>query len=69
MTVSFIGHATPKPARDEGVIRSAVTRTVKAATLAIKQGCKVAFVLAGLLAVMIGLAALDVWIWVPHFKY
>ena len=36
---------------------------------AIKQGCKVAFVLAGLLAVMIGLAALDVWIWVPHFKY
>jgi hypothetical protein len=29
----------------------------------------VAFVIAGLLAVMIALAALDVWIWVPHFKY
>jgi hypothetical protein len=26
-------------------------------------------VIAGLLAVMIALAALDVWIWTPHFKY
>ena len=69
MTISFVGHATPKPARDDGVFRSAVARAVKAATLAIKEGCKVAFVLAGLLVVMIGLVALDVWIWVPHFKY
>jgi hypothetical protein len=29
----------------------------------------VACVIAGLLAVMIALAALGVWIWVPHFKY
>jgi hypothetical protein len=64
MTISFVGHAT----RAEGVFRSAVTQTIKAATPAIKQGCKVAFVIAGLLAVMIGLAALDVWIWLPHFK-
>jgi hypothetical protein len=69
MTMSFVGHATPKPARDEGIFRSAVTRTVKAATPAIKEGCKVAFALAGLLAVMIALAALDVWIWIPRFKY
>jgi hypothetical protein len=26
-------------------------------------------VIAGLLAIMIALAALDVWIWAPHFKY
>ena len=64
MTVSFVGHA----ARAEGVFRSAVTRTITAATPAIKEGCKVAFVLVGLLAVMIALAALDVWIWVPHFN-
>ena len=69
MTISFVGHATPKLARDEGVFRSAVTRTVKAATPVIKEGCKVAFALAGLSAVMIALAALDVWIWVPRFKY
>jgi len=68
MTVSFVGHATPMQARDERVFRSAVARTVKAAIPAIKEGCKVAFVLAGLLTVMIALAALDVWIWVPHFK-
>jgi hypothetical protein len=29
-------------------------------------GCKVAFALAGLLAVMIALTTLGVWIWVPH---
>ena len=69
MAISFVGHATPKPARDEGGFRSAVTRAVRVATLAIKQGCKVAFVIAGLLAVMIALAALDVWIWLPRFKY
>ncbi len=67
MTVSFFGHAAPKPARDERAFRSAVARTIKAATPAIKEGCKVAFALAGLLAVMIVLAALDVWIWAPHF--
>jgi hypothetical protein len=65
MTVSVVGHA----ARAEGVFRPAITRTIKAAIPAIKQGCKVAFVIAGLLAVMIALAALDVWIWLPHFKY
>jgi hypothetical protein len=69
MTMSFVGHAAPKPAPDGGVFRSAVTRTVKAATPAIKEGCKVAFALSGLLAVMIALAALDVWIWIPRFKY
>ena len=69
MTISFVGHATPKPARDAGVLRSAVTRIVKAATPAVKEGCQVAFALAGFLAVMIALAALDVWIWVPRFKY
>jgi hypothetical protein len=69
MTISLVGHATPRRARAEGVFRSAVTRTVKAATPAVKEGCKVASVIAGLLAVMIALAALDVWIWVPHFNY
>jgi hypothetical protein len=64
MTISFVGHA----ARAEGIIRPAVTRTIKAATPAIREGCKVAFVIAALLAVMIALAALDVWIWLPHFK-
>jgi hypothetical protein len=66
MTVSFFGHATPMRARDERIFRSAVSRTVTAATYAIKEGCKVAFALAGLLTVMIALMALDVWIWVPH---
>jgi hypothetical protein len=69
MTISFVGHAAPKIARDDGVFRSAVTRTVKAATPAIKESCKVAVALAGLLAVMIALMALDVWIWIPRFKY
>jgi hypothetical protein len=68
MTASFVGHAAPMQARDERVFCSAITRTVKVATPAIKKGCKVAFALAGLLSVMIALAALDVWIWVPHFK-
>jgi hypothetical protein len=68
MTASFVGHAAPLQARDERVFRSAVTKAVKAATPAIKKGCKVAFALAGLLTVMMALAALDVWIWVPHFK-
>lgn len=68
MTVSFVGHAAPLQAPDKRAFRSAVTRTVTAATSAIKQGCKVVFALAGLLTVMIALAALDVWIWVPHFR-
>jgi hypothetical protein len=68
MTASFVGHAAPMQARDERVFRSAVMGAVKAATPAIKKGCKVAFALAGLLTVMIALAALDVWIWVPPFK-
>ena len=68
MTVNFVGHAAPMRARDERVFRPAVSNTVTAATSALKEGCRVAFVLAGLLAVMIALAALDVWIWVPHFK-
>ena len=69
MTISFVGHAAPKPAQDEGVFRSAVARTIKTATPAIKEGCKVALVLAGLLAIMIALVALDLWIWAPRFKY
>ena len=68
MTVTFVGRATPIQARGERVYRSAVTNTIKAATLAIKEACKVVFVLAGLLTVMIVLVAQDVWIWVPHFK-
>jgi hypothetical protein len=68
MTAGFVGHAAALQARDERVFRSAVTRAVKAATPAIKKGCKVAFALAGLLTVMMARAALDVWIWVPHFK-
>jgi hypothetical protein len=68
MTASFVGHATPTQARDEQVFRSAISRTVTAATSAIKEGYKVAFALAGLLTFMIALAALDVWIWVPHFR-
>ena len=68
MTVSFFEHAAPMDGRDERAFRSAVTRTVKAATPLIIAGCKVAFVLASLLGVMVALAALDVWIWVPHFK-
>jgi len=68
MTVSFFGHAAPMHARDERVSRPAVTRTIKVATSAIKEGCKVAFVLASALTVMAALAALDIWIWVPHFR-
>jgi hypothetical protein len=68
MTAGFVGHAAPLQALDERVFRSAVATAVKAATPAIKKGCKVAFALAGLLTVMMALAALDVWIWVPHFK-
>ena len=66
MTVSFVGRATPMQAPDARVFRSAVARAGKAATLAIKKVCKVAFAVAGLLTVMIALAALDVWIWLPH---
>jgi hypothetical protein len=66
MTERFVGDTKPTPARDER--RSAVTRSVKAATSKIKGGCKVAFVLAGLLTVVIAFAALGVWIWVPHIK-
>ncbi len=68
MTASFFEHTAPARARDERVFRSAVTRAIKAATPAIKQGCKLAFLLASVLAVIIALAALDVWIWIPHFK-
>lgn len=68
MTVSFVGHAAPMQAPDAGVSRSAVTRIVKAATTVIKNGCKVAFAVAGLSTVMIALGVLDVWIWVPHFR-
>jgi hypothetical protein len=68
MTVSVVGRAAPLQARDERVFRSAVSRTVTAATSAIKEGCKVASALVGLLTFMIVLAALDVWIWVPHFR-
>ena len=50
MIEPFVGDATPTQARDERGFRSAVTRSVKAATPAIKRGCKVAFVLAGLLS-------------------
>ena len=53
-------------APDARVFRSAVARAGKAATPAIKKVCKVAFAVAGLLTVMIALAALDVWIWLPH---
>jgi hypothetical protein len=60
MTVSLFGHAAPLPAPDKRVFRSAVTGRVTAATSAIKEGCKVAFALAGLLTVMIALAALRV---------
>ena len=68
MTASFVGKAAPLQARDGRVFRSAVTRAVEAATHAMKKGCKVALALAGLLTVMIALAALDVWLWLPHFK-
>ena len=68
MSASFFEHIAPVQARDERVFRSAVTRAVKAATPAIKGGCKLAFLLASSLAVMIALVALDVWIWIPHFK-
>jgi hypothetical protein len=68
MTVSVVGRATPMQSRDERVFWSAIPRTVTAATPALKDGCKVAVALAGLLTVMIALVALDVWIWVPHFR-
>ena len=68
MIVSFVGHITPLRARDRRAFRSAFTRTVKAVTPTIREGCRVAFLLASLLTVLIALAALDVWIWVPHFK-
>jgi hypothetical protein len=66
MTVSFVGRATPMQAPDARVFRSAVTRAGTTATPAIKKVCKVAFAVAGFLTVMIALAALDVWIWLPH---
>jgi hypothetical protein len=56
-------------AHGERVFRSSVTRIIKRATPAIKEACKVALVLAGLLTVMIALVALDVWIWVPRFNH
>jgi hypothetical protein len=68
MTTSFFGYVAPVQARDERVFRSAFIRAAKAATPAIKEGCKVAFALVSFLMVMIVLASLDVWIWVPHFK-
>jgi hypothetical protein len=68
MTASFVEHAAPMQARDERVFRSAVAKTVKGEPSAIRKGCKVALALAALLTVMIALAALDVWIWVPHFR-
>lgn len=68
MTEHFVGDAAPTQARDERGFRSAVTRSLKAATPAIKGGCKLAFVLAGLLTVVIAFATLGVWIWVPHIK-
>jgi len=68
MTVGYFGHTALMHARDERAFRVAITRAGKRATAAIKEGCKVVIVLASLLMVMIGLAALDVWIWVPHFR-
>jgi hypothetical protein len=68
MIKRFVGDATQTQARDERRFRSAVTRGIKAATPAIKGGCKVAFVLAGLLTVIITFAALGVWIWIPHIQ-
>jgi len=67
MTITFVGHATPEQAQHGRVVPSTVSRTVTAATSAIKEGCKVVVALVGLLTVMIVLAALDVWIWIPHF--
>jgi len=69
MTVSFVGRTTPMQMRGDRAFRSAVTRTVKAASPAIKEACKMAIVLAGSLAVMIALVALDVWIWLPRFQH
>ena len=66
MTVSFVGRATPMQAPEARFFRTAVTRAGKAANPAIKKACKVAFAVAGFLTVMIALAALDVWIWLPH---
>jgi hypothetical protein len=66
MTVSFFERATPMQAPDARVFRSTVTSAGKAATPVIKKICKVAFAVAGFLTVMIALAALDVWIWLPH---
>jgi hypothetical protein len=68
MTVSFVGHARPMRARGERGLRSAIVRTIQGAIPAIKEACKVAFVLASLLTVMIALSALDLWIWVPQVR-
>jgi hypothetical protein len=67
MTVSFVGHARPMRARGERGFRSAIAR-LKGAIPAIKEACKVAFVLASLLTVIIALSALDLWIWVPQVR-
>jgi hypothetical protein len=69
MTVSFVERATPTQMRGERAFRSAVTSTVKAARPAIKESCRVAIVLAGSSAVMIALAALDAWIWLPRLGH
>ena len=68
MTVGFYGHAVPMHARDKRAFRFFVARAFKAATPAIKEACNVALVLVAMLTVMIALAALDVWIWLPHIK-
>jgi hypothetical protein len=43
--------------------------TAKAASPAIKESCKLAIVLAGSSAVMMALAALDAWIWLPRLRH
>ena len=69
MTVSLVGRAPPTQMRGERAFRSAVTMTAKAASPAIKESCKLAIVLAGSSAVMMALAALDAWIWLPRLGH
>jgi hypothetical protein len=46
-------------------IRAAAARAAYASAAAVKEGREILLTLAGSLAIMVAVLALDVWIWVP----
>jgi hypothetical protein len=61
---------TPRHRRDAHTatrnIHAAVTRAFRNVGPAIREGCEIALMLAGPLAVMAAGLALDAWIWIPR---